>query len=421
MTQLRESGIKYIKEAQEFEANRQWAEALRCYELGIESLLASLKYEKTKSTVEIVRAKITSYLERAEDIKKIIAQSLAPKLVSNTPATTTADSELTSSVDAMVMKGSPGVTWDKIAGLAQVKETLKQSVVYPLTLTGVYSEGRVKPWAGILLYGAPGTGKTMLAKAVATEGKAKTFFNISVAGIMSKYVGESERMIKLVFERARQNSPSVIFIDEVDAIASHRTSNENDVSRKVKNQLLRDMDGVSEQKDQAAKVLVLAATNVPWDLDEAFMRRFQHRIYIPLPDAVTRKALVLSCLGAPEHHTLSDADVDWIVAQTQKWSGSDISTLVGIAQNAQLSMLPKVTHFKIVGAGKQTRMCPCAPDEHDALPVTVDEIVTEGKGDLVCLPPIRREDFELAFSQTNRTSSNESLRRLEEYISLRRA
>ena len=164
-------------------------------------------------------------------------------------------------------------------------------------------QGKRKPWRGILLYGPPGTGKSYLAKAVATEADNSTFLSISSSDLVSKWLGESEKLVKNLFQMARENKPSIIFIDEIDSLVSSRSDNESEAARRIKTEFLVQMQGVGVDNDGVlGKItiifglftkklfsLVLGATNIPWVLDSAIRRRFERRIYIPLPEAPARE------------------------------------------------------------------------------------------------------------------------------------
>uniref|UniRef100_I1NQJ9 AAA+ ATPase domain-containing protein n=2 Tax=Oryza glaberrima TaxID=4538 RepID=I1NQJ9_ORYGL len=173
-----------------------------------------------------------------------------------------------------IIRGSPDVKWESIKGLENAKRLLKEAVVMPIKYPK-YFKGLLSPWKGILLFGPPGTGKTMLAKAVATECKT-TFFNISASSIVSKWRGDSEKLVKVLFELARHHAPSTIFLDEIDAIISQRgeARSEHEASRRLKTELLIQMDGLTKTDDL---VFVLAATNLPWELDAAMLRRLEKR------------------------------------------------------------------------------------------------------------------------------------------------
>jgi katanin p60 ATPase-containing subunit A1 len=198
-------------------------------------------------------------------------------------------------VEMGILVREPNVSWDSIAGLSQVKRLLRQNLVF-LPMRPDISRGLLAPWKSVLFYGPPGTGKTFMAKAVATECR-RTFFNITSAAISSKWHGESEKLVQYVFDLAEQMAPSTIFFDEIDSVASQRgNANENDVSRRMKAQLLTKLEGIDSISDNQ-NVFVLAATNFPWDLDEALLRRFQKRIYIPLPDADARAEILKMSMG----------------------------------------------------------------------------------------------------------------------------
>jgi vacuolar protein-sorting-associated protein 4 len=173
-------------------------------------------------------------------------------------------------------------------------------------------QGKRKPWKGILLYGPPGTGKSYLAKACATEAKG-TFYSVSAANIVNKWMGESERLVKSLFELARSTKPSVIFIDEIDSLMSNRSEGENDATRRIKTEFLVQMQGVGKDDDG---ILVLGATNIPWDLDPAVRRRFQKKIYISLPDEPARTHMLKLNLGDTPN-SLTDDDIKELAAMTE--------------------------------------------------------------------------------------------------------
>ncbi|XP_060179078.1 uncharacterized protein LOC132609218 [Lycium barbarum] len=218
-----------------------------------------------------------------------------------------------------IIRGSPDVKWESIKGLENAKRLLKEAVVMPIKYPK-YFTGLLSPWKGILLFGPPGTGKTMLAKAVATECNT-TFFNISASSVVSKWRGDSEKLIKVLFDLARHHAPSTIFLDEIDAIISQRgeARSEHEASRRLKTELLIQMDGLTRTDEL---VFVLAATNLPWELDAAMLRRLEKRILVPLPEPEARRAMFEEVLtSAPEEETLP---YDLLVEKTEGFSGSDI-------------------------------------------------------------------------------------------------
>ncbi|QLQ79458.1 hypothetical protein HG537_0C01050 [Torulaspora globosa] len=221
------------------------------------------------------------------------------------------------------------VHWDDIAGLSRAKSSLKETVVYPFLRPDLF-KGLREPIRGMLLFGPPGTGKTMIAKAVATESKS-TFFSISASSLLSKYLGESEKLVKALFYLAKRLAPSIIFIDEIDSLLTARSDNENESSRRIKTELLIQWSALSSataqnQQDSDSRVLVLAATNLPWAIDEAARRRFSRRLYIPLPEYETR-LYHLKKLMSRQKNNLTDTDFEVIAEMCDGFSGSDITAL----------------------------------------------------------------------------------------------
>lgn len=237
------------------------------------------------------------------------------------------DKDLVEALERDIISQNPNVKWDDIADLEDAKKLLKEAVVLPMWMPAFF-KGIRRPWKGVLMVGPPGTGKTLLAKAVATECRT-TFFNVSSSTLTSKYRGESEKLVRLLFEMARFYAPTTIFIDEIDSMCSRRgTSEEHETSRRVKAELLVQMDGVggaSENDDPSKMVMVLAATNFPWDIDEALRRRLEKRIYIPLPSGKGRVDLLR--INLKELELSGDVDLEKISAQMDGYSGADITNV----------------------------------------------------------------------------------------------
>ncbi|KAI1452966.1 AAA-domain-containing protein [Annulohypoxylon moriforme] len=242
------------------------------------------------------------------------------------------------------------VHWSDVAGLEIAKNALREAVVYPFLRPDLFM-GLREPARGMLLFGPPGTGKTMLARAVATESKS-TFFSISASSLTSKYLGESEKLVRALFALAKVMAPSIIFVDEIDSLLSQRSgSGEHEATRRIKTEFLiqwsdlqraaagrEGNNGSNKERGDPNRVLVLAATNLPWAIDEAARRRFVRRQYIPLPEAETRATQLKTLLGQ-QKHSLTDTDIAELVDLTDGFSGSDITALAKDAAMGPLRAL----------------------------------------------------------------------------------
>ncbi|EEF50412.1 Spastin, putative [Ricinus communis] len=232
------------------------------------------------------------------------------------------EAKLVEMINTAIVDRSPSVKWDDVAGLEKAKQSLMEMVILPTKRRDLFT-GLRRPARGLLLFGPPGNGKTMLAKAVASESEA-TFFNVSASSLTSKWVGEGEKLVRTLFMVAISRQPSVIFLDEIDSIMSTRLTNENDASRRLKSEFLIQFDGVTSNPNDL--VIVIGATNKPQELDDAVLRRLVKRIYVPLPDKNIRLLLFKHKLKG-QAFSLSDGDLERLVRETEGYSGSDLQAL----------------------------------------------------------------------------------------------
>jgi vacuolar protein-sorting-associated protein 4 len=309
------------------------------------------------------------------------------------------------------MTSKPNVRWDDVAGLQGAKDALHETVILPTAFPQLFT-GKRQPWRGILLYGPPGTGKSYLAKACATECEA-TFFSISSSDLVSKWMGESERLVRTLFEMARASKPAIIFIDEVDSLCGARgESGESDAARRIKTEFLVQMEGVGRSGDN---ILVLGATNTPWDLDSAIRRRFEKRIYIALPEADGRKTLLKLALGDTPHQVGEDDFVS-IAERTGGYSGSDMSILVRDAIFEPVRRCQRAKFFERVtktgndGVAKQMWR-PCSPGNPNAVEMSLMQVPR----DELLEPDVLPSDFELAVEKCRPSVNADDLQQYVEW------
>ena len=306
---------------------------------------------------------------------------------------------------ATIIGEKPNVKWEDVAGLVEAKKSLHEALIMPIKFPAFFV-GNVKPWRGILLYGPPGTGKTFIAKACATECKS-TFFSVSSSDLMSKYVGESEKLIKQLFKLANEKAPSIIFIDEIDSMCGNRSEGENEASRRVKTEFLVQMQGVGHDNQN---VLVLGATNLPWALDPAVRRRFERRIYIPLPDQVARQYLVRSKLKGLDGN-LNEADIEDIANKTDGYSGSDIEVLCKETSMMPLRFAQKTQYFTPVNTPTGQKFMPVKGPGMGVRNCTIYDLPDRG----LKLPEVVREDVLNALSKTKPSVNQKDLKQYEDW------
>lgn len=322
---------------------KKYKEAKVKYIKAAEILLEFMKYNKNPNLKQTCSEKVHEYLTRAKQLqgkRKGKKKSHGLKASSTQKSEKSAaavdedfldedeeelseeDQKLINSIRGTILMEKPDISWEDIAGLPEPKQALREAVVLPVLYPELFKGAR-KPWTGILLLGPPGTGKTMLAKAAANEIDC-TFMVADSASMTSKWMGESEKLAKTLFEVARKMAPSIIFFDEIDSIATTRgAQSESSGFRRLKTQLLQEIQGVKGHGDKL--VTILAATNRPWDIDSAFLRRLERKIYVPLPDSDSRKSIL-------KYHSrdvdgVESIDFDELSNLTDGYSGSDIEIL----------------------------------------------------------------------------------------------
>lgn len=304
-----------------------------------------------------------------------------------------------------ILTDKPNVKWEDVAGLEFAKEALKEAVILPVKFPHLFT-GKRQPWSGILLYGPPGTGKSYLAKAVATEANS-TFFSVSSSDLVSKWMGESERLVKQLFAMARENKPSIIFIDEIDALCAPRGEGDSEASRRIKTELLVQMNGVGRD---STGVLVLGATNIPWQLDTAIRRRFQRRVHISLPDLPARTKMFEIAVGTTPCE-LKPEDYRTLGGLSEGYSGSDISIAVQDALMQPVRKIQTATHYKKVVADGVEKLTPCSPGDKGAMEMSWMDI----ESDQLLEPPLQVKDFMRAIKSSRPTVSHVDLERNEDW------
>ncbi|KAI8847420.1 P-loop containing nucleoside triphosphate hydrolase protein [Chytridium lagenaria] len=370
--QLADQAYKVLSAALDKEqAGGDVAGILELYRRGMRDLKSALRMqfgtEEERLKAESLNAKLKNNLEQIEErVKELTSRGTStgkslsrqasfsrskPSSEATKPSSTktwkNVDTATANRILNEIVVNGPNVTWSDIVGLETAKQALREIVILP-TLRPELFTGLRSPARGVLLFGPPGTGKTMLAKAVAHESKA-TFFSISASTLTSKFVGEGEKMVRALFLMARELQPSIIFIDEIDSILTERSEGEHEASRRLKTEFLLQFDGLMAGSED--RLLVMGATNRPQELDEAALRRLVKRIYIPLPEPQTRHTFLLHLLQGHQHR-LSPRDIQRLVLTTDGYSGSDITAL---AREASLGPIRALGEKLVVAAKEDLR------------------------------------------------------------------
>lgn len=310
------------KEALTLDQQGKRSAAMSKYIEAADILVRVLKVSKNPQLRRIALERADQYVARAKTLRsgRLPAGGPTPDF-EGVEIEDQEDKELQDDIESMIIKEKPDVKWEDVANLDEAKQALRESVILPMLRPDLFTGAR-RPWKGVLLFGPPGCGKTLIAKAVANEAGC-TFFNADAASIVSKWLGESERLVKNLFGSARKEQPAIVFMDEVDALTGERGSDQVGGERRLKTQFLIEMDGMKSRKGD--HIVVLGATNRPWDLDAAFRRRFERRIMVPMPEFEARVRIF-------EIHTRGidlapDVDFNLLGEKTEGYAGSDIALI----------------------------------------------------------------------------------------------
>lgn len=320
---------------------------------------------------------------------------------------------------AWEMLADTGTTFADVVGATDAVQAIREAMVFPFRFPALYARMRLRAWRTILLFGPPGTGKSLLARAAATEIDA-VFFNVSCADVTSKWVGGSEKLIKTLFADACARAPAVIFFDEIDSIARVRRSDTNVADQRLTNQLLLELDRIQHS---GAGVSVLAATNLPWEIDSAALRRFAKQILVPLPSADAR-AHLFQRLFAKHELVFEEGDMQAFVQRTEHYSGADIATLVHECSFHPLRTLLAAHWFEAeeCGDGNENdneaavRLHALTESTPDAYEASLEQVLEEYGEDALVLPPVSPEVVFAAIARMRPSVSSEVRFRYAEYL-----
>jgi len=329
--ELEKNATNYALEAVRLDKQGSKGMAIMMYQKAIESLLKLVQLYPEYSLNKVYIQRAIAYQERIKALQGAVIP-VEPQNEARDIEGAKSTEGGKSSYEELILAEKPNVKWEEVVGLDNAKKAVKEAIVYPVQRPDLFPLGWPR---GILLFGPPGCGKTLLAAAVATEIDAG-FLSIDAASIMSKWLGEAEQNVAKLFgsvrKSAQEGKPAIVFIDELDSLLGKHSSEVGGEVR-VRNQFLKEMDGIVD-KGKNLHIYVIGATNKPWDLDWAFIRRFQKRILVPLPDHHTR--LMMFKLYTSHLKLATDVDLHELARISEGFSGSDIRD---VCQSAQLKTI----------------------------------------------------------------------------------
>ena len=361
-----------LKKAIEADNSGNISKAIKLYNETISKARTSLELGMSSDKSEKLQQLISKSQIRVEELR---SQSQENKGIEKIPLKSNKTNNIPNTMQNAILKERPNLTFKDVAGLESAKQALTEAVLLPIKIPGFF-KGPTTPWKGILLFGPPGTGKSYLAKAIAGEANQSTYLTVSTSELTSKWLGESEKLIKSLFETARSVKPSVVFIDEIDSLMSSRNENDSESARRMKTEFLIQMDGVGINNNG---IILIGATNYPWSLDPAIRRRFEKRVYIPLPDKEARYQLLTLKLKEAIH-TLTNQEILQIAEITEGFSGADLNILIRDALMQPIREFQKSKYFikqkgiDTNGIEKDNLWIPCSSITKGAIEISWDKL-----------------------------------------------
>jgi vacuolar protein-sorting-associated protein 4 len=414
-----QKAIEHVELANSAKLRGNLPEALRLLNIGLGYFNNILKNKQHTQLKETITPYVTTYLAEAEELKQCIATSssspmmtsgsnestdLCTQSYANNNSTERSDdtSQRLQQIGQTKVKTDYGIRWEEVIGLEGIKTMLREIIELPRDMPHLFTGNR-KVIRSILLYGPPGTGKTFLAKALASN-SGYAFYSVSSAELISKYVGDSEKNIRSLFDTLRADTPCILFLDEVEALCASRDEQQH---TKTVQQFLVQFDGLTGSDHSNEGIFILACTNTPWALDTAMRRRLERKLYVPLPTEEDRARLFAHYIGKNDH-ALSENDFITLAQLTPSFSSADIKLLTEAACMQPWQTIRDASHF----VRHNDRWFPCDSTIQDARPLTYQAITNKSE---IVIPKITSRHVRDTLSQIKATVQEHELTNYDEW------